>query len=57
MKEAVVEHCSKRTRDAIKKNDDIKEVNDRRAVFNEVVNETVTYLGTFFGSETPSIVV
>lgn len=50
----MVDHCSKRTREAVKENDDIKDLNDRRSVFNEIVNETVNYLQTFFGSETPS---
>ena len=51
---SVIENCSKSARDAARNNEDIENHGERRAVFNEIVNQTVTHLETYFGSETPS---
>ena len=49
----MVARCTKRTRDAVDNNEDIKEIADRRLVMNELINQSVTYLEGVFGSETP----
>ena len=51
--DSVIQNCSRRTRDAAKNNEKIEDAGDRRSVFSEIVNETVKYLRTFFGEETP----
>ena len=51
----MVNRCTKRTRDAVEANIDIKDIADRRVVMNELINQTVTYLEGVFGSETPSM--
>ena len=50
----MIENCSKSARDAARNNEDIENHGERRSVFNEIVNQTVTHLETYFGSETPS---
>ena len=50
----MVAACTKRTRDAVTANEDIKDVAERRAVQMEILNATVTYLEGVFGTDTPS---
>ena len=47
--------CTKRTREAIANNEDIKDVGTRRNVMSEILNATVTYLEGVFGTDTPSM--
>ena len=54
---SVIENCSKSARDAARNNEDIENHGERRSVFNEIVNQTVTHLETYFGSETPSMYI
>ena len=46
--------CTKRTREAIANNEDIKDVGTRRSVMSELLNATVAYLEGVFGTDTPS---
>ena len=49
----MIDKCTKRTRDAIDKNEDIKDAGERRLVMQEILNQTVTYLEEVF-VDTPS---
>ena len=49
----MIDKCTKRTRDAIDKNEDIKDAGERRLVMQEILNQTVNYLEEVF-VDTPS---
>jgi hypothetical protein len=49
----VIAKCTKRTRDAIDQNEDIKNAAERRQVMQEILNQTVNYLEEVF-VDTPS---
>ena len=55
LQEFVVERCTKRTKDAVAKNEDIENLADRRKVMNEIINQTTDYMAPIFGSDGPSI--
>lgn len=49
----MIAKCTKRTRDAIDQNEDIKNAAERRQVMQEILNQTVNYLEEVF-VDTPS---
>ena len=49
----MIDKCTKRTRDAIDQNEDIKNAAERRLVMQEILNQTVNYLEEVF-VDTPS---
>ena len=49
----MIAKCTKRTRDAIDQNEDIKNAAERRLVMQEILNQTVNYLEEVF-VDTPS---
>ena len=56
LQSTVLSRCSRRTRDAIEQNEDIKDAAERRRVVKEILDETITYLEGIFGNETPSMI-
>ena len=51
---SVVGGLTKRTRDAIDANEDVKEAGVRRKIQLEILGGTVAYLQLVFGDDTPS---
>ena len=54
LQESVVGGLSKRTRDAIDTNEDVKEAGVRRKIQQEILGGSVAYLQLVFGDDTPS---
>ena len=57
IQDLVVATLTKRTKDAIDDNDDIKDLAVRRKVQLEILGGVVTYLQGIFGSDTPSNII
>ena len=46
--------CSQKVKDAIENNENIENLEDRRAVSKEILDETLHYVHGIFGKDNPS---
>lgn len=49
IKNLVISKCSQKTKDAVESNDDIRNVKTRKEIENEIINETIDFIGEALG--------
>ena len=49
IKNLVISKCSQKTKDAVESNNDVQNVKSRKEIENEIINETIDYIGEALG--------